>query len=92
MQNTNDTDLAKRFMPIVLRRYRDMAGFSQQQLADRIGITKSYISALELGYRAPNLNLLVRIAQALGITPGMLVDAMLEEARKKNDIPPTYLV
>lgn len=92
MQNLQENDLAKRYMPIVLRRYRDKVGLSQQQLADKVGITKSYISSLELGYRAPNLNLLVRIALALGVSPGMLVDAMLEEAKNRNDIPPTYLV
>ena len=92
MQNLHDYDLAKRYMSIILRRYRDKAGFSQQQLADKCGISKSYISALELGYRAPNLNLLIRIALALGTSPGMLVDAMLEEAKSHDGIPPTYLV
>lgn len=92
MQNHREDDLAKQYMPIVLRRYRDRAGYSQQQLADRVGIGKSYISSLELGYRAPNLNLLVRIALALAISPGTLVDEMLEEARNDDGIPPTYLV
>ena len=78
----DEDNLAKTFMPDVLRRYRDAAGLSQQQLADSIGITKSYISSLELGYRAPHLNLLVKTAQALGVRPGALVDAMVEEAEK----------
>ena len=69
-------------MPLVIRRYRDAVGLSQQQLADSVGIAKSYISSLELGYRAPNINLLVKIARALNIRPGELVDAMLEEAEK----------
>lgn len=76
----NEDNLAKLFMPPVLRRYRDAAGFSQQQLADSVGIAKSYISALELGTRAPNLNLIVKIAQVLGVRPGELVDAMVAEA------------
>ena len=81
MQKPYDEDnLAKLFMPAVLRRYRATAGLSQQQLADSVGIAKSYISSLELGYRAPNLNLLVKIAQVLGVRPGVLVDAMVDEA------------
>ena len=69
-------------LPAVLRRHRYAAGLSQQQLADRVGIAKSYISALELGYRAPNLNVLVKIAYALNERPGLLVDEMVEEAEK----------
>lgn len=78
----DEDNLAKTFMPAVLRRYRDAAGLSQQQLADSVGIAKSYISSLELGYRAPNLNLLVKIAGALNVRPGELVEAMIEDAEK----------
>lgn len=90
MQNIPQGDLAKKFMPPVLRRYRDEAGLSQQELADRVGISKSYISSLELGYRAPNLNILVRIAYVLGIAPGRLVDAMLAEAKSTGILPESY--
>lgn len=78
----DEDNLAKTFMPGVIRRYRDKAGLSQQELADRVGIAKSYISSLELGYRAPNLNVLVKIASSLGVRAGELVDAMVEEAEK----------
>ncbi len=81
MKKAYDEDnLAKLFMPAIIRRYRDRAGLSQQQLADSVGIAKSYISALELGYRAPNLNVLVKIAAALGVRPGEMLDAMVESA------------
>lgn len=85
MRKSYDEDnLAKTFMPGVLRRHRDAAGMSQQDLADSVGIGKSYISSLELGYRAPNLNLLVKIADALHINPGQLVDEMVADARKSS--------
>ena len=77
----DEDNLAKTFMPAVLRRYRDAAGLSQRQLADRVGITKSYVS-LELGYRAPNLNLLIKIARSLEVRPGELLDALVDEAEK----------
>ena len=73
----DEDNLAKTFMPAVLRRYRDAAGLSQQELADRVGIAKSYVSSLELGYRAPNLNLLVKLARSVGVRPGELLDAMV---------------
>ena len=79
MKKKYDEDkLAKTFMPAVIRRYRDAAGLSQQELADRVGISKSYISSLELGYRAPSLNLLVKIAQTLEVKAGKMVDEMVE--------------
>lgn len=73
----NEDKLAKTFMPAVIRRYREAAGFSQQELADRVGIAGSYLSSLELGYRAPTLNLLIEIARALGVRPGEMIDAMV---------------
>lgn len=83
MKNNHDEDkLAKTFMPAVIRRYRDAAGLSQQELADRVGISKSYISSLELGYRAPSLNLLVKIAQTLEVQAGKMVDEMVEDAER----------
>ena len=84
-KNFDEDRLAKTFMPAVIRRYRDAAGMSQQELADQVGISKSYISSLELGYRAPSLNLLVKIAQALGVAPGEMVDAMVADAEKICD-------
>lgn len=56
--------------------------FPSGQLADRVGITKSYVSSLELGYRAPNLNLLIKIARSLEVRPGELLDALVDEAEK----------
>ena len=82
MKKKYDEDkLAKTFMPAVIRRYRDAAGLSQQELADRVGISKSYISSLELGYRAPSLNLL-KIAQTLEVKAGKMVDEMVEDAER----------
>ena len=78
----DEDNLAKLFMPAVIRRYRDAAGLSQQELADQVGISKSYVSSLELGYRAPNLNLLVKIAQTLGVKPGKMVDEMVSDAER----------
>ena len=84
-KNFDEDKLAKTFMPAVIRRYRDAAGMSQQELADQVGISKSYISSLELGYRAPNLNLLVKIVQSLSVALGEMVDAMVTDAEKSCD-------
>lgn len=70
-------------MPEVLRRYRDKAALSQQDLADSIGVSKGFISALEGGRSVPNLDRLVQIADALQVDAGQLVTAMVADAEKE---------
>ena len=72
--------IARRFMPIIIRRYRNQAGLSQQQLADSVGVSKGFISALEGGRSIPNLDMLVQLAEALNVSAGTLVNAMVEES------------
>lgn len=79
----DDEKITRRFMPDVLRRYRDNAGLSQQKLADSIGVSKGFISALEGGRSVPNLDRLLQIADAMQVSPGELVNAMLEDAEKE---------
>ena len=78
----NDEKVAHRFMPAVLRRYRDADELSQQELADSVGVSKGFISALEGGRSVPNLDMLVQLADALRVRSGLLVDEMVAEAEK----------
>ena len=82
MDNYDDIKMAKQYMPIVLRRYRDAAGLSQQELVNRVGISKGFYSSLEMGKRAPSIDMLVRIAMALDVRPGDMLEAMVREAEK----------
>lgn len=47
-------------------RMRSAAGFTQQQLANRIGTTQTYISSWECGERRPNAESLLKVVQACG--------------------------
>ena len=76
----NEEKIARRFMPEILKRYRRLAGISQQALADSVGVSKGFVSALEAGRSVPNLDMLVLLAAALNVRPGALVDSMVEEA------------
>jgi transcriptional regulator with XRE-family HTH domain len=78
----DDEKIARRFMPIIIRRYRNQAGISQQQLADSVGVSKGFISALEGGRSVPNLDMLIQLADALDVPAGTLVNAMVDEAAK----------
>jgi DNA-binding XRE family transcriptional regulator len=46
--------------------YRTRHGITQEELARRVGTTRSAISRLESGQHAPNVETLRRIARALG--------------------------
>jgi ribosome-binding protein aMBF1 (putative translation factor) len=47
---------------------RKNAGLTQQELAERIGANKGYVSRLERGLITPSVSTLYRIAAAMGLT------------------------
>jgi transcriptional regulator with XRE-family HTH domain len=50
-------------------RYRDLAGLTQKQLADRVGVSRPYITQIENGDRAVTTRaLLISLAEALGVS------------------------
>lgn len=57
----------------VLREYRLILDLSQEELAERADLDRTYPSLLERGLRSPSLEMLFRIAEALGIDPAELV-------------------
>ena len=83
MENFFDEKFSRRYMPGILRRYRDAAGLSQQDLVNIIGISKGFYSSLEMGRRVPNLDMLIKIAKACGVRPGEMLDAVVAEAEKE---------
>lgn len=58
----------------VLRAARRDAGLSQEEMAEQAGLDRTYPSLLERGRRTPTLLAIVRIAEALSIEPGTLVN------------------
>ncbi|MER7673169.1 tetratricopeptide repeat protein [Kitasatospora sp. NPDC096128] len=53
----------------LLRERRLSMGWSQDELADRSGVSARSISALEAGGRRPRMSSVVRLAEALGVDP-----------------------
>jgi transcriptional regulator with XRE-family HTH domain len=56
-----------------VRRYRKLAGISQEELSHRTGIKRSYISDLERGTRNPTVRAVGKLAKAFGIQPADLL-------------------
>lgn len=63
-----------------LRQWREKAGLSQDELAAKVDTTKSVISLLENEKRPLSSKWLRRLADALGTTPGRILDINPEEA------------
>ncbi|MBI4028539.1 MAG: helix-turn-helix transcriptional regulator [Verrucomicrobia bacterium] len=59
-----------------IRRHRDVKGFSQEVLAEKAGLDRTYISDIERGARNPGIKNVVRIARALGITAAKLLEGV----------------
>jgi transcriptional regulator with XRE-family HTH domain len=57
-----------------IRRLRAALEISQEQLADRCGFDRTYISMLERGKRNPSLLNLLRLAKGLGTTVSKLTE------------------
>jgi transcriptional regulator with XRE-family HTH domain len=52
-----------------LRHSRLASGISQEELAYRTGMHRTYISLLERGARTPSLDIVFRLCEALGQPP-----------------------
>ncbi|NOU00382.1 MAG: helix-turn-helix transcriptional regulator [Gallionella sp.] len=68
----------------VLRRLREAASLTQEQLGFEADLRRTYVSILELGQQQPSLTTILKIAQALNCTPGKLLDLVLDEISLKN--------
>jgi len=65
------SDVSKRFGSKV-RQVRMKVGISQEELAFRCGLDRTYISGIERGTRNPSLKNIEKIAKALKISPSEL--------------------
>ena len=53
---------------LAMKNARLAAGLSQQELADKLGVSRQTINAIEKGDYNPTIRLCTRICRALGLT------------------------
>lgn len=85
MNSVSKSDIDKIFGKI-LRDYRVKAGFTQEQLAEKVGISLKYISRIENGNNGVKTQTLIKYMNLLGITPNTLYSEFLTNSKVKNDI------
>ncbi len=56
-----------------LKRLRRRRGMTQATLADKAGMSRAYLSRLEIGKHDPPLSTLLRLAKALRVRPSDLL-------------------
>ena len=65
-------------VPVVIRQFRNKLNLSQDKVGERMGVSGNFISRLELGQEYPSIGMLIRIAKALEVRPGEMLDAISE--------------
>ena len=56
-----------------LRMLREARGFTQLQVANRIGVSKAMISAYETASKVPSIEVLIRLSRLFGVSVDYLV-------------------
>jgi len=58
----------------VVRRLRESHGWTQEELAERADMSATYLGFVERGENVPTLTIILKLADALRVTPGRMVD------------------
>jgi transcriptional regulator with XRE-family HTH domain len=58
-----------------LRRYRELRGWSQAELAAKADLSQNYVGYIERGERWPSAEILTGLASALDVPPSQLLSA-----------------
>ncbi len=62
-----------------IRKFRKESGLTQEQLAEKINVTKSRISNWEQGINRPDADIIGNICRALNVSPSDLLDVHLTD-------------
>lgn len=71
---TNDGDDPRRQFGDHVRSVRAAKGLSQEELADRSGLNRTYVGSVERGERNVSLLNIHKLAAALDVAPSTLLD------------------
>jgi transcriptional regulator with XRE-family HTH domain len=81
----------RRVIGVNVRLFRTKAGLSQEQVAERMGVDRAYVSGLEVGQRNPTAVTLWHAAEALGVKVHRLLMEPPAKAAPHRKPPPAAL-
>lgn len=84
MHRTSSASTTKNVLGNELRRLREQARFSQEELAFRAGLHRTYISLLERGLKSPTIDTLFRLADALKASPSKIVEHLANSRKPQS--------
>ena len=67
-----------------IRKYREEAGISQKELAEKLNISSGRVSNWEQGINRPDADILAQICLALDVSPSLLLDVNIS-SEELND-------
>ncbi|HEX8409542.1 MAG TPA: helix-turn-helix transcriptional regulator [Thermoanaerobaculia bacterium] len=56
-----------------VRRLRENKGWTQEQLAEQAEMSATYVGFIERGENVPTLTIILKLADALSVTPAQLI-------------------
>jgi len=68
-----------------VRRHRELLRLSQEELADRAQMDRTYVSGVERGVRNPSLEVMQRLAVALGADLDVIFSTAREIGAKQGE-------
>ncbi len=82
--STQNLPLMKAFAAEVRAR-RSSMGISQEEFAHRCEINRTFVAKIETGKNQPSLTVLLKIAEGLNISVGVLMDSAVARYKFESD-------
>jgi len=75
-----------------LKQARKAAGLNQTELANRCGVAQSHISGMERSVRAPSIEMLDTLTQALGVSAHWLMGGESDETLASTEVSREHIL
>ena len=75
-----------------IKTLRKKLGWSQEQLAEKTGVSAPYITQIEIGKRTPSLDIVEKLASALGVEYKILFEPKSIDNITKSDNFSRYIL
>ena len=83
-------DSVLRSLALVVQEQREIRGLTQEEMADRIGLHRTYISQLECGKRNPSIATLLQLAVCFDVSLSAFL-GWIEQKVASEEPPPALL-